>query len=534
MKGTMDGLAATLERVANTSSRKRKVALLGEWMRGLGEADLERAARLLSGEPVAGTGDKKLSVGYAVVREAAVAATGVSEELFRICHREVGDSSETVGLLREGGAPGEEVTLEEAEQAYLRLFQERKTARKVELLTAEMLRMRPLVVKYFLKVITGNFRVGLQKKLVEEALAAATGARAVEVREASNRSGDLALVARAARRGELAQVEARLFHPMEFMLAKPLDEVGDVSEAGQWFVEDKYDGIRSQVHFEQGRVQIFTRGMEDTTAAFPEVVEEFARVGGRGVVDGEVLAWRGERALNFTVLQQRLARKKLDAALREAVPVVFVAYDLLYRDGELLLETKLEERRARLEEMPLRVSPQGRLDTAEEIEALFAAARERGNEGLLLKRAGSVYEAGKRSGDWLKVKRPYGTLDVVVTAAEQGSGRRATMLSDYTFAVRDGEHFLNVGKAYTGLTDEEIKELTRVFRGIARERYGRVTLVEPRVVLEVAFDGVQKSPRHKSGYALRFPRIVRWRKDKGPEDVDGLERVEELYARSLA
>jgi DNA ligase-1 len=152
----------------------------------------------------------------------------------------------------------------------------------------------------------------------------------------------------------------------------------------------------------------------------------------------------------------------------------------------------------------------------------------------LLKRQGSVYEAAKRSGNWLKVKRPYGTLDVVVTAAEQGSGRRATLLSDYTFAVRDGERFLNVGKAYSGLTDEEIRELTRLFKTLERERYGRVTLVEPQVVLEVAFDGVQKSPRHKSGYALRFPRIVRWRRDKQAEDADTLQRVEELYERSLA
>ncbi|MBZ2186605.1 MAG: ATP-dependent DNA ligase [Bryobacter sp.] len=534
MSATMDGLAGVLERVANTSSRKRKVGLLAEWMRGLGEADLVRAVRFLSGEPVAGAGDRKLSVGHAVVREAAVAVTGVSVEMFRMCHREVGDSSETVGLLREGGAAGVEVRLEEAEQAYLRLFQERRTARKVELLVGELGRMRPLAVKYFLKVITGNFRVGLQKKLVEEALAKATGRAGEEVKGASNRSGDLGLVARAARRGELAEVEAKLFHPLEFMLAKPLDEVGDVGEAGQWLVEDKYDGIRSQVHFEQGKVRIYTRGLEDTTAAFPELVEEFERVGGRGVVDGEVLAWRDERALNFTVLQQRLARKKVDAGVRESVPVVFVAYDLLYRDGELLLDRAIGERRGRLEEMGLRVSPQRRLGAVGEIEELFAAARGRGNEGLLLKREGSVYQAGKRSGDWLKVKRAYGTLDVVVTAAEQGSGRRATMLSDYTFAVRQGERFVNVGKAYSGLTDEEIRELTKVFRGIARERYGRVTVVEPRVVLEVAFDGVQKSPRHKSGYALRFPRIVRWRRDKSAEEADGIERVEELYARSLA
>ncbi len=538
MKASFDDLARVLERVANTSSRNRKTRLVGDWLAGCGDADLERATRFLCGEPVAGTGEQKLSVGHAILREAAVGVTGIPLELFRICHREVGDTSETISLLLRG--QGRELTLEAAEQIYLRMFQARRTADKVTRLSEALESMAPLTAKYFLKVITGNFRIGVQRKLVEEALARALGEGLAVVREASNRTGDLAAVARAGRQGKLQELEARLFHPLEFMLARPLDEVQDIGVAAEWYVEDKYDGIRSQVHFEQGKVRIYTRGLEDTTRAFPELVEEFAQLGGRGVVDGEVLAWRGERALNFAVLQQRLARKKVDERLREEVPLVFVGYDLLYRDGELLLDAPIEARRQRLEEVfqgregRLRVSPQRRLRELEEVEVEFAAARARGNEGLLLKRQGSVYEAAKRSGNWLKVKRPYGTLDVVVTAAEQGSGRRATLLSDYTFAVRDGERFLNVGKAYSGLTDEEIRELTRLFKTLERERYGRVTLVTPQVVLEVAFDGVQKSPRHKSGFALRFPRIVRWRRDKTAEDADTLQRVEELYERSLA
>lgn len=538
MRG-MDQLALVLDEVANTSSRTRKIRLLADWLGQLEEADLARASRFLTGEPVAGAGGK-LSVGHSILREAAVIATGVSIELFRICHREVGDTSETICLLLHGKTAGREMSLEAAEQAYMQLLAHRKTADKVATLARLLGEMRPLTVKFFLKVITGNFRVGLQKKLVEEALAKAVGQPLEAIRAASNRTGDLAQVAMAARRGTIETLEARLFHPMEFMLARPLDEMGEIERPEEWFVEDKYDGIRSQVHFDQGRVGIYTRGLEDTTKAFPDVVERFARLGGKAVIDGELLAWRDGRALNFTVLQQRLARKKVSAELLAEIPVAFIGYDLLYRDGELLLDAPIEARRVALEELfeglgeGLFVSPQRRLETREELDELFDAARARGNEGLLLKRAGSRYEAGKRSQHWCKVKKPYGTLDVVVTAAEQGSGRRATMLSDYTFAVRDGEKYLNVGKAYSGLTDEEIRELTKVFRSIARERYGRVTIVEPRVVLEVAFDGVQKSPRHKSGYALRFPRIVRWRKDKQAEDADGIERVKELYERSLA
>ncbi len=535
----MDQLALVLDEVANTSSRTRKIRLLADWMGRLDEADLARASRFLSGEPVAGAGGK-LSVGHSILREAAVVATGVSIELFRICHREVGDTSETISLLLHHKTAGRAMSLEAAEQAYMQLLAHRKTADKVATLARLLGEMRPLTVKFFLKVITGNFRVGLQKKLVEEAIAKAVGQPLDAIRAASNRTGDLAQVAVAARRGTLETLEARLFHPMEFMLARPLDEMGEIEAPEEWFVEDKYDGIRSQVHFDNGRVGIYTRGLEDTTKAFPDVVERFARIGGKAVIDGELLAWRDGRALNFTVLQQRLARKKVSEALVAEIPVAFIGYDLLYRDGQLLLDAPIEQRRAALEELfaglgeGLFVSPQRRLGTREEVDELFDAARARGNEGLLLKRAGSRYEAGKRSQHWCKVKKPYGTLDVVVTAAEQGSGRRATMLSDYTFAVRDGEKYLNVGKAYSGLTDEEIRELTKVFRSIARERYGRVTIVEPRVVLEVAFDGVQKSPRHKSGYALRFPRIVRWRKDKQAEDADAIERVKELYERSLA
>ncbi|MBM3760250.1 MAG: cisplatin damage response ATP-dependent DNA ligase [Acidobacteria bacterium] len=540
MSATFDHLAEVLDRIANTSSRNRKLGVLADWLSALPDADLERGARFLCGEPVAGTGDRKLSIGHSILREAAVAATGFPIELFRLCHREVGDTSETIALLMEGKSAGESLSLAEAEQAYLRLFAERKTALKVELLQGMLERMRPKTTKYFLKVITGNFRIGMQQKLVEDALARATGAKLAEVRDAANRTGDLAQVARAARAGTLAALEMKLFHPLEFMLARPLDDVEDLVEPESWWVEDKYDGIRSQVHTDGGKVRIFTRGMEDTTAAFPDVVEALVGLPGSAVVDGELLAWREGRALNFTVLQQRLARKKVDASLIDKVPVVFVAYDLLYRDGALLLDAAIETRRQKLESLfegvglPLMVSRQWRLSSREALEDTFTGARIRGNEGLLLKKTGSLYESAKRSAEWLKVKRPYGTLDVVVTAAEQGSGRRATLLSDYTFAVKDGERFLNVGKAYSGLTDDEIRELTRLLRSISKERFGRVTLVEPKVVLEVAFDGVQKSPRHKCGYALRFPRIVRWRKDKEASEIDGLERVRELYERSLA
>jgi DNA ligase-1 len=359
------------------------------------------------------------------------------------------------------------------------------------------------------------------------------------VREANNRLGDLARVAMAARKGELSAIEARLFHPMEFMLAKALDRLEDVADPSDWIIEDKYDGVRSQVHFDSGHVRMFSRGMEEVTGAFPELTTAASNLPGAGLLDGEILGWRDGHALNFNLLQQRLVRKNVRTALMKEIPVVFMAYDILSRNGELLFGSPIEERKRILAELltraefPFLISAQHGAVSRDDIDRLFVEARTRGNEGLLLKRRGSLYEPGKRGGAWQKLKRPYGTLDVVITAAQQGSGRRATVLSDYTFAVRSRNGFLNVGKAYSGLTDTEVKALTRVLRSASTDRFGPVMVVRPEVVLEVAFDGVQKSSRHKSGYALRFPRILRWRQDKKPEECDDLARVEALYQASL-
>lgn len=546
----MDTLAAICERVSGWSSRLRKVRIVADYLRGLADDDLARAVHFLCGTPVFeapanailfGKDDPKtLSIGYATLREAYMAVTGWDADTLRICHREVGDAGETIGLLLHGHTQSLPLSLERASALYLALYRSRKTAEKIEILKSAFSTYRPLAIKYFVKVITGNLRIGLQVKMMEEAVAAAMGVPHNEVRDANNRLGDLARVALAARHGELHTIEARLFHPMDFMLAKPLDSLADLAEPLEWIIEDKYDGIRSQAHLADGRLLIYSRGMDDVTGSFPEIAEGMKQVTGSAVLDGELLAWKDGRALAFTVLQQRLARKRISDELLSGIPVAFMAYDILFRDGELLLARPIEERRRILELTmagcgpPLLISPQFTARTAEDVDRLFADARERGNEGLVLKHRGSVYEPGRRSGAWQKLKRPYGTLDVVITAAEQGHGRRATVLSDYTFAVRSDDRFLNVGKAYSGLTDPEIRELTRILRAAATERFGRVYLVKPEIVLEVAFDGVQKSPRHKSGYALRFPRILRWRKDKQAGDADELQRVVEMYESSLA
>ena len=545
----MDQLAQVCEQILNHGSRLRKVAILAEYLRTLSDEDLALAVQFLSAGPAAeGVANhslfeveekSRLSIGSSILRDALQAATPWDRDTLSVCYGEVGDMGETTGLLLRGCSGEQPLSLREANDIYQQLFRARTTARKRDLLVAAYRTYRPLTLKYFVKVITRGLRIGLMARQVEEAVAAACDLPNDAIRDANNRLGDLARVAIAARAGELAGIEARLFHPMEFMLAKPLERLEDLAQPEDWLVEDKYDGIRSQVHFESGHVRIFSRGMEEVTNAFPELVRDFASLAGAGLLDGEILAWRDERALNFNMLQQRLARKNVRATLMAEVPVVFMAYDILLRDNRLLFRTAIEERQQILADTlatpsPLRrLSPQIAVKTHDEVDRLFTEARTRGNEGLLLKRRGSFYEPGKRGGAWQKLKRPYGTLDVVITSAEQGSGRRATVFSDYTFAVRSGGGYVNIGKAYSGLSDTEVKELTRILRSASTDRFGPVMMVRPEVVLEIAFDGVQKSSRHKSGFALRFPRIVRWRQDKKPEECDDLARVEALYQASL-
>jgi DNA ligase-1 len=356
----------------------------------------------------------------------------------------------------------------------------------------------------------------------------------------------------------------------------------------QAHIQDKFDGIRCQLHCgdpsQPGRVALFSRSRDDMTHSFPELTEAFAKVTEPLILDGEILAWNTDpaateqRALPFTSLQNRIGRKRVTAAMREQTPVVFMAFDLLYRgkhgsDDALLLEQPLAVRRAMLEEVCAAQAPhtvvsstpveaessrnQGtlfaaagavtqpvesgfarlvladvaRLSSAEQLEQAYVDARARGNEGVMLKAAASVYQPGRRGLAWLKLKRELATLDVVVTAAEYGHGKRAGTLSDYTFAVRDGETLKNVGKAYSGLTDAEIARLSQYFHEHTIDDYGGWRMVEPTVVLEVAFNNLMRSDRHASGFAMRFPRIMRIRDDKPVEEIDTLARVEELYNR---
>lgn len=534
--------AALCAELRATRRTSRKVELVARY---LAQIDDERSLRVgalfLTGRPFAARDERTLSVGWATLfRVAAAMFPDVDAETLRACFRAVGDMGETFGLLQRGRGRTTAPSLAQVGDAFDALAAARGAAEKAAILERLLPDLEPLVLKETVKLIAGAQRIGLSELLLEQAIARASDVPLDDVKRAKLLCGDVGEVARRARSGELESAALALFHPLGFQLAASYEE-GEGMPWERLLVEEKYDGIRGQAHVgagsvaEPARVALFSRSLDEITAAFPEIVERLARLPVSIVADGEILAFADGRALPFARLQRRLGRKTVDAALVEEVPLTFVVYDVLAYEGSLVIDLPLAERRRLLEAIPLPegviVSSTSRAADAAALEALFARAIASGNEGPMLKDETAPYAPGKRGRAWLKYKKARATLDVVVTAVEPGHGRRAGLLSDVTFAVRGpGGALLNVGKAYSGLSDAEIAETTRLFKRITEKVYGgRVRAVRPEVVLEVACDGIQRSARHRSGFALRFPRIVRLRPDKPVAEIDTVERVAELY-----
>jgi DNA ligase-1 len=531
-------IAETLEAVARDRGKLAKIARLAESLAAFDGEELPVAARLQSGNPFAEWEQAVTTVGWSTVGRAASEVTGWDLETIGACAAAIGDLGEAVGLLLTG-EPEAPMTILEVDARLRELSRERKAAGKQAAVAAMLRRCSPVEGKYLVKTLSGGLRIGADVTTVEEAVAKAVGADREAVARAHRDSGDIGETAAAAREGRLDEIRFRLFHPIGFMLATPIEQAEEVaSELADFAVEDKYDGIRAHAHKAEGRVALFSRTLDDVTPQFPEVAAALRKILGSFLLDGEILAWRDGRPVSFFRLQKRLGRKAPAPELLSEIPVAFVAYDCLARDGQPLFESTFADRRAALDALAaggdLLVSPVLRAETPADLDRLFGEARERGNEGLMCKRIDSTYQAGKRGRAWRKYKKALATLDVVVTAVQQGNGKRAGMLSDYTFAVRDGERFVNIGKAYSGLTDEEIRRMGAQFQRITVAKYGPVRAVEPQVVIEVSFDSIQKSARHKSGFALRFPRIVRLRPDKRPEEADTLETVAEIYEKIAA
>lgn len=552
----MKRLAAGLDAARARRSRTAKEAAIAGALAAIAAEDddvaLATAARVASGRVLPVGDGRALGVGWSLLFDVVRTATGFDEEVVSACARKAGELAEAFALLVariDGAEEREGVSLRDVAQLAEALAAEPTRAGKRALLERAFARATPLETKYLCKALGGGMRIGAQEGVLEGAIARAFGVPLERLRRAATLvtdPGDLAVLARA---GRVEEARLRVGRPVAFMLATPIESIATALDPTAYVLEDKIDGVRAQAHRAAGGdVAIFARGLDRVTGAFPEVAEALRRVPSALVLDGEIVAVSPSgRPRPFQALQRRLGRAQPSAADLAEAPVVLIAFDVLADASGPLLDRPWTERRARLEALvrslaptdAVRVLPTVRLPPHEPfdqaLDAAFGAARARGYEGLVLKRADAPYEPGRRGRTWVKVKHAHATtLDVVVVAAEEGHGRRAGVLSDYTFAVWRGDDLVPVGKAYTGLTDDEIDAMTRRLDATTFERRGGLRLVRPEVVLEVAFDGVQRSSRHGSGYALRFPRIVRVRDDKRPEEADRIEAVAAIFDAQVA
>jgi DNA ligase-1 len=568
--------------IDRTTSTNAKVAAMAEYFRSAPPADAAWAVFFLTGRRL------KRLVPYAAINDWTLAATGLEGWMLEECYAVVGDGAETAALVLDQvpSIPADELPLHRwVEDRVMRLRELDPLAQHDRVTTwwRELDRLQRFL---FLKLVTGELRVGVSQTLVVRALAHAA---------------DLAATTVAARlMGEWTpspewyasllsheRTDDDLSRPYPFFLAAPVEApIETLGDPADWLIEWKWDGIRAQLVKRADRVHLWSRGEELITTRFPEIAAAAMRLPDGTVLDGEVLAFRDDRPLPFSALQQRIGRQKQVARLARTVPVVFMAYDILEDGGEDIRARTQDERRSRLDERlgveqpapvsaatggahqdgaapptegsaeddgdaftltppspstadrpadvvdvrhtVLRTSPIVPTMTWEELSGLRRESRERGVEGLMLKRRTATYGVGRKRGDWWKWKIDPFTIDAVLIYAQPGSGRRASLLTDYTFGVWDAGELVPIAKAYSGLSNDEIDEMDRWIRRHTRERFGPVRHVEPVHVFELGFEAIAESTRHRSGIAVRFPRMLRWRTDKKAEDADSLESVRRL------
>jgi DNA ligase-1 len=548
------------ERVAATTRTSEKTGLLADYLRSLTPDELPIAVVFLTGRPFPEADQRATGIGWATIANALGKVTGTGRgdlaaayDRFSDISAAVGDVLATAGHVPDpAGAP----SLLDVEATFAAIESASGPARKSDLLAGLLARADPKTARGIVRILSGELRIGLREGLVEAALAKAFDRPLDAVKRAGMLTGDIGRTAELARTGALEDAALALFHPLKFMLASPAEDAAEILRrlGPTVWVEDKYDGIRCQLHREGTTVRLYSRDLHDISAGYPEVIAAATNLPWAGILDGELLAWRDGTVLPFVALQTRLGRKDPTPELLAEVPVIYVAWDVLGldqpgavgaaapRDGvvEPALERPLTERRRLLESLDLPLAEAGggfalshltQADSTDALEAAFAEARSRRNEGLMVKDPTSSYSPGRRGYGWLKMKKALATIDCVVVGVEVGHGKRHGVLSDYTFAVRDEarDQLVTIGKAYSGLTDAEIATMTRWFEEHTVSQHGRYRVVDPTVVVEVAFDVILRSNRHKSGFALRFPRIARLRLDKDPREADTLETVTQLF-----
>lgn len=531
----MKRFAELYERLDMTNSTNAKVDHLVRYFETAPSHDAAWAVKLLSGDRIRSPVKNKWLRLW--TREIA----GISEWMFEDCYVTVGDLAETISLLvdtqLEAPASAEPLSLAGwMEDRILKLRamdEEQKRARLVGW-WSELDRLELFVVN---KLMIGALRVGVSKGLVTRALAQMTGLdkATVSMRLMGRWEPSAKSFERIVSEDE---TDADIARPYPYFLASPLEkEPGSLGPVEDWQIEHKWDGIRGQLVKRAGEVFLWSRGEELVTEQYPEISEAAQILPDKTVLDGEIMAWQADSVLpmRFADLQRRIGRKRITRKILDEVPVRFIVYDLMESAGEDIREASQADRREALESLLGELNPPNfdlselvEVDTWEAAAQIRETSRERLTEGMMLKRKSSPYQAGRVRGDWWKWKVEPFEIDAVLLYAQSGHGRRANLFTDYTFAVWDGDVLVPIAKAYSGLTDKEIRKLDRWIRKNTKERFGPVRSVDPHHVFTVAFEGIAPSNRHKSGIATRFPRISRWRQDKKPEDANSLEQVKAL------
>lgn len=543
--------AQKCKEISGTKSNNEKVKIVANYLLELSYTSLPIAILFFSGKYFATESGLLLKVAFSTIMSAVSEISDISAKEVNRVFLQHGDLGYLVeySLSQKSARPLIEyspLTLECVYQTLMSIAKisgHRSQEAKKRALAGLFLRCTPLEGKYLSKILTNELRIGLSEGLLLNAISKSFGVSLNSVRNSLLITGNISQISLLAKKDMLHTAKMQPLSPVSFMLA---DVMYSPSEIVNYFHKDlvaeyKYDGIRAQIHIQGNSLKLFSRNLNDITSFFPELVPNRLHPinGTKLILDGEILAFRNGKVGSFQYLQTRLHVKNVSQESIESVPVIYVIFDALYIDRELINKPLLERKEILSTinfSYPFSLAEWKLIGSGTLISKLFEKSKNLGYEGLVLKDPDSEYQIGKRGRKWIKFKKELDTLDVIVVMAEYGHGKRAGVLSDYTFAVKKSpsdDRLLTIGKAYSGLTDKEIGELTSELKSIAVKTDGYRIWVEPKIVLEISFDNIQKSDRHKSGYALRFPRIKTIRRDKNLRDIDDLGKVVDTYSRQL-
>ncbi|NIV11796.1 MAG: ATP-dependent DNA ligase [Aliifodinibius sp.] len=544
-------LAETAQQINETRSTNAKIAYCARYFQALEKGDLKLAAQFLGEGAFSSISGKRATVGSRTYSTCAAEFCEIDyEKVFKPCKTALGSASEAIEKLmqnieeaREKRKPAH-LSLRDIEAIYKDIYSVSSRADKQQILRNAWKQMTPVEIKFFIRIMTrGSLRIGFETKSVVSALAKAFSKKVEEVRYAHMITGSIGKTAVLCEGDNLDKATFKLFHPLSFMLASPIENRA-IENLDGYIAEEKFDGMRAQAHISNQQVELYSRDLNDITNSFPEIVQFFIKKDLPDVVlDGEICVFKDDEILPFQLLQKRMGRKKPGQKIIEKYPVIFISYDLLYYDKHPIFEKKLSERRNILTTLSathnLPITNQFEVEDHDHLDELFKRALAHGNEGLMLKKSDSTYEYGQRRKSWLKVKKPGGTLDTVMMYAHAGSGKRGGYYSDFTLGIRVAEderyeeEFIPIGKAYGGYTDEEMKRLNERIKDITVEKYGPTLGLIPEIMVELEFDDIQKNKRTKANYSLRLPRFKAIRWDLSPDDADTLKDVEQLYQKKI-